>query len=251
MIKGRRFLSRILVSESFLIGILRLIGLIPWPRVVTQRRGRPYVYPPLVMLRCFVVRVWLRIPSNNALHSFFLLSAENPCNAKVMAACGLDRVPDRRTFDRRLDSSSLHLENRIDAMGWLFVEEKLVDPYVVAVDSTFLKARGNVWHRSCIEKGVVTYPGIDTEARWGKSHSKGWVFGYKLHLVSSTGSLIVPLAACFTTANIPDSKVYERVTSSLRGVRYVDGDRGYDVDDLYKLSRDERGYDLVCPIGRY
>jgi len=31
----------------------------------------------------------------------------------------------------------------------------------------------------------------------------------------------------------------------------VDGDRGYDVDDLYKLSRDERGYDLVCPIGRY
>ena len=30
----------------------------------------------------------------------------------------------------------------------------------------------------------------------------------------------------------------------------MDGDRGYDVDDLYMLSR-QRGYDLVCPIGRY
>ncbi len=101
-----------------------------------------------------------------------------------------------------------------------------------------------------MEKGIVSYSGIDTDARWGKSRTKEWVFGYKLHVVSSTGSLIVPLSADFTTANIPDSKVYGRVTASLRGVRYVDGDRGYDVDDLYELSR-ERGFDLVCPIGRY
>jgi hypothetical protein len=33
----------------------------------------PYIYSPVVMLRCFIVRIWLRIPSNNALHSFFLL----------------------------------------------------------------------------------------------------------------------------------------------------------------------------------
>jgi hypothetical protein len=36
----------------------------------------------------------------------------------------------------------------------------------------------------------------------------------------------------------------------LRGVRYVDGDERYDVDDLYELSR-ERGFDLVCPMARY
>jgi hypothetical protein len=67
--------------------------------------------------------------------------------------------------------------------------------------------------------------------------------------VSSTGSLIVPLSAEFTTTNVADSKVYRRLTASLRGVRYVDGDQGYDVDDLYELSR-ERGFDLVCPITR-
>ncbi len=246
--KGRRFLSRMLYRESFLIGILRLIGLIPWPRVVAKRRGRPYVYPPTVMLRCFIVRIWLRIPSNNALHSF--LSIENPYNAKVTTACGLCRLPDRRTFDRRFEASSLGLRPRIDSMGELFVREEMVDPYIVSVDSTLLRAKGHVWHKSSMEKGTATYAGIDTDARWGKSRSKGWLFGYKLHVVSSTGPLIVPLSAEFTTANIPDSKVYGRVTASLRGVRYVDGDRGYDVDDLYELSR-ERGFDLVCPIGRY
>jgi hypothetical protein len=182
--------------------------------------------------------------------SFFLLSVDNRYNARVMLACGLDRVPDRRTFDRRFRGVSPDVGSRIDFMGRLFVEERLVDPYIVSVDSTLLKARGHLWHKSCMEQGVVQYAGIDTDARWGKSRSKGWVFGYKLHLVSSTGRLIVPLSARFTTANIPDSKVFGRVTSSLRGVRYVDGDQGYSVDELYELSR-RRGFELVCPIGRY
>jgi hypothetical protein len=50
-----------------------------------------------------------------------------------------------------------------------------------------------------MNKGIVPRPGIDTDARWGFSHTRGWIFGYKLHLISSTGSLIVP--ADFTQAN--------------------------------------------------
>jgi Transposase DDE domain len=246
--KRRRLPSRVLISGSFLIGVLRLIGLIPWPRVVAKkRRGRPYVYSPLVMLRCFIVRIWMRIPSNNALHSFFLLSVENEYNAMVLVACGLDRVPDRRTFDRRFRSAPTDAIPRIDSMGHLF-EEELVDPYVVCVDSTILKARrGLEWHAKDMKAGRIPYTGIDTEARWGKSKTKGWQYGYKLHLSCSTGSLVVPLSAGFTTANVYDNQMYSRVTSSLRGVRYVDADEGYDDSNLYQLSR-ERGFDLVCPM---
>ena len=43
--------------------------------------------------------------------------------------------------------------------------------------------------------------GIDTDAKWGYSKTKGWIFGYKLHMTSSTGSLIVPLSAELTTTN--------------------------------------------------
>jgi hypothetical protein len=248
MAPKRRLLSRLLFSESFLIGILGLIGLIPWPKP-SEKRGRPYVYSPTVMLRCFVVRIWLRIPSNNALHSF--LSIGRAYNARIMRVCGLDRLPDRRTFDRRFRTISTDVKPKIDSMGRLFVEEELIDPYIVTVDSTMLKARrGLIWHKKSMEKNSVPYSGIDTDARWGKSRTKGWVFGYKLHIACSTGRLIVPLSADFTTANVPDNKMYGRITASLRGVRYVDGDEGYDDHDLYELSR-ERGFELVCPISRY
>ncbi len=41
-----------------------------------------------------------------------------------------------------------------------------------------------------MKKGEVPCPGIDTDARWGYSHTKGWVFGYKLHLTSTTGKIV-------------------------------------------------------------
>ena len=203
------------------------------------------------MLRCFIVRMWMRIPSDNALHTF--LSIDRPYNRRIASACGLgDGFPDRRTFDRRFKSiSSSDVKSRIDSMGRLFVDEGLVDPYVTCVDSTMLRARnGLVWHKKQMDEGVVPYSGIDTEAKWGKSRTKGWVYGYKLHLACSTGSLIVPLSAEFTKANVQDNLVYDRITSSLRGVRYVDGDEGYDDSHLYEWSR-QRGFDLVCPVSRY
>ncbi len=100
-------------------------------------------------------------------------------------------------------------------MGMLFIKDGLVDPAIVSVDSSLLKAKGHVWHKSSMKKNEVPRSGIDTDARWGFSRTKGWVFGYKMHLACSTGSLIVPLSADFTTASITDNKMYESITSSL------------------------------------
>ena len=69
-------------------------------------------------------------------------------------------------------------------MGYLFAAEGLVDTSIAAIDSTLLKAKGSVWHKSSMKKGVVPRSGIDTDARWGHSHTKGWIFGYKLHLTT-------------------------------------------------------------------
>ncbi len=135
-------------------------------------------------------------------------------------------------------------------MGVLFIKDGLVDSSIVSVDSSLLKAKGHVWHRSNM-KNEVPRSGIDTDARWGYSRTKGRVFGYKLHLASSTGSLIVPLSADFTTANITDNKMYESITSSLPlgMVRYVVGDEGYDDHKLCDFSR-YRGHP-VFPLERY
>ena len=91
----------------------------------------------------------------------------------------------------------------------MFVSEGLVKPYILAIDITLVKAkRGKMWHKSSMGKGIMPCSGIDTDARWGFSHTKGWVFGYKLHMVSSTGSVAVPLSADVTTANVQDNQVY-------------------------------------------
>ena len=113
------------------------------------------------------------------------------------------------------------------------------------------------WHKSSMNKGIVPRSGIDTDARWGFSHTKGWLFGYKLHLISSTGLTIVPLAADFTTANVQDNQLYNPMTASSSSSSlfteetcFMIGDSGYDDQKLYDLSIN-RGFELVCPVQRY
>ena len=80
-------------------------------------------------------------------------------------------------------------------MGCLFVSEGLVKPHILAIDSTLVKAKGHVWHKSPMEKGIVPRPGIDTDARWGFSHTKGlgiWIqtaldIQYWLHVCTPIG----------------------------------------------------------------
>ena len=231
-----------------------MIGCIPWP-VRPRKRGRPYVYTPTVILRCFIVRIWFRLDSNNGLHTF--LDTDCQYNRKLVLACGLITIPSRRTFDRRLKTISTDIKERISTMGYLFAVERLVDLSITAIDSTLLKAKGPVWHKSSMEKGEVPRSGIDTGARWGYSHTKGWVFGYKLHITSTTGELVLPLTADVTTTNVPDNRMYVSLTFpssssvfSLSSALYMVADPGYD-KKLYEYSKKVLGIDLVCPVERY
>ncbi len=151
---------------------------------------------------------------------------------------------------------STDIKERIAKMGNLFVSEGLVKPYVVATDSALLKSKGKVWHKSSIKEGIVPCSGIDTDAKWGYSHTKGWIFGYKLHMVSSTDpSTVIHLSADVTTANISDKPVYPDVVSclspeTLKKIHYMVADPGYEGKKLYNLSL-KRGFQLVCPVKKY
>ena len=217
------------------------------------------MYSPTIILRCFIVRVWFSLDSNRSLHHFLCL--ELPYNKGIMKACGLSisYMPSRRTFDRRLKTVSTDIKERISTMGNLFVLENLVNPYVIAIDSTLLKAyKGKVWHASSMKQGIVPRTGIDTDARWGFSHTRGWIFGYKLHMVCSTDSpVIVPLFADVTTANMPDNQVYPELISTnclspeiIKKIHFMVADQGYDDQSLYDSSL-KMGFQLVCPVRRY
>ncbi len=109
-----------------------------------RKRDKPYIYSPqTVILRCFIVRLWFKIDSNNTLHTFLNLDCQY--NRKLVLACGLVSIPSRRTFDRRLKTISTDIKQRIATMGYLFTTtEGLVDLSITATDSTLLKANGSV-----------------------------------------------------------------------------------------------------------
>lgn len=77
----------------------------------------------------------MRLDSNRALHHFLAMDCY-PYNRKIMKASGLTNLHDRRTFDTRLSTISIDIKERIAAMAALFVKKRLVDPYIVSVDST-------------------------------------------------------------------------------------------------------------------
>ncbi len=192
--------------------------------------------------------------SNNGLHTF--LSMDCQYNYKLAIACGLMTIPAKRTFDRRLKTISIDIKQRISTMGCLFVVDCLADPSITAIDSTLIKAKGSVWHKSSMKKGIIPCSGINTDARWGYSHTKKWIFGYKLHLTCTTGKIIVPLTADVTTANIQDNQMYVSLTSSssafsLPSVLYMVADPGYDDKKLYEYNKRVLGIELVCPVERY
>jgi hypothetical protein len=158
-----------------------------------------------------------------------------------------------------LKTLSKDIKERISTMGNLFVSKGLVKPYVVATDSALLKSKGKVWHKSSIKDGVVPCLGIDTEAKWGYSHTKEWIFGYKLHMICGTdpSSTMIPLSADVTTANVSDKPIYPDVVScqppkTLKKIHHVvcRPCPGFSGKKLYDFSMDE-GFQLVCPVKKY
>ena len=150
-------------KEPDLFLLLSLVDQVSWPES-PKRPGRPYTYPPLVMLKCFTVMVWLKLDSHRGLYS--KLNSGTAEAERLKEACGLQRLPSRRTFDRRFNSLASDLKMRILTMAKLLCEEGIVDASIVSTDSSLLKANGNIWHKRYMKKGILPCGNIDAEAKW-------------------------------------------------------------------------------------
>ena len=143
------------------------------------RIGRPYVYHTIQIIQLFIIKSWMRIPSNNP-HCCTVFFELNQPNNKLLKVCKIHQIPNRRTIDKRFQC--LPISEIIGAIGNLFVSEKLVDDISASVDNTMLKDAGSRWHKSDMNNNHLPIAGIDTDAKWSYSKSKDWVYGYKLHM---------------------------------------------------------------------
>jgi hypothetical protein len=149
------------------------------------------------------------------------------------------RFPSRRTWERRLNRLPSSLPARIAFLGTYLVTR--LQPWAergraAAIDSTVLQARGGVWHKKDREAGLVPPTSIDTEAHWTKSGWHGWVYGWKLHLVTTVAAVWIPLAAELTPANAADNEIAPRLLRVLPpSARFILGDTHYQDPALHAL----------------
>ena len=224
---------------SLLVMLVGLVDQIPTstPQATEKRgRGRPSFYSERLFLKALVIMIVKHLHTPYELLCVLEQPTPEMKELRALLTEG-DRYPTRRTWERRLAALPDKLPAQIGALGCHLVA--LIQPWAtcgraVAADSTVLRSRGGVWqwHQKHREKGEVPHTSIDTEAHWTKSGWHGWVYGWKLHLITVVANVWIPLAAELTPANHDDS--IEAAKLIVMGkcqlppdIRYLLGDQHY------------------------
>ena len=230
--------------------IIKVIKSTIWlPRI--RKRGRPFIYPAKAVAVFFHMMILKGITRFKAMHNFLI---NDPSVASV---CGFkEHVPDRTTLARRFKSIYAFVKEQIQHMGNVLMLKKITTSTMCSADSTMHKACGNIWHKK--HKKINFIPprlrNIDRDADWGKSEYKGWVFGYKTHLVatSSFHKLSVPLYCEITPANNSDCPTVKGIFNGFwpKKIKYLLGDKGYDDKKLRGICQKAKAI-LITPMKRY
>jgi predicted secreted protein len=199
------------------------------------------------MLKALVIMILRHVATVGALLA--LLEQPTPEMQQLRALLTEQgRFPTRRTWERRLHALPSTLPAQIGCLGRYLVD--LIQPFAqsgraAALDSTVLRSRGGVWHKTHREAGIVPHTSIDTDAHWTKSGWHGWVYGWKLHVAAVVASVWIPLAATLTPANAADNEAAPALIRELpKEIRYVLGDVHYNDPKLRQLCT-EHDQELV------
>lgn len=240
-----------MIPESgLLVMLVKLVDRIPVPSAPTKRgRGRPCFYSDRLFLKALIIMIIKHLHSPYEL--LCVLEQPTPEMRSLRALLIEDgRYPTRRTWERRLAALPDKLPAQIGCLGRHLVE--LIQPWseygrALAADSTILRARGGVWHKKHREAGVIPHTSIDTEAHWTKSGWHGWVYGWKLHLLTVVAGVWIPVAAQLTPANHDDSAEAEKLVREVHpeAVRVLLGDAHYNTPEL-RAKCTLRGWLLVA-----
>jgi hypothetical protein len=238
-----------ILPGSRLVLLLRLVDCIPAPPPGRRRRGRPRRYADRLFLKALVVMIVRHLHRPGELLAVLAEPTAEMLQVRALLS-EAGRRPCRRTWERRLAQLPATLPAQIGCLGHCLVEQ--LQPWAacgraVAIDSTVLHARGGVWHAKHRAAGVVPHTTIDTEAHWTKSGWHGWVYGWKLHLVSTVAGVWIPLAAELTPANTADNEVAPDLLAELPAeVRFVLGDLHYNAPNVRDVCERD-GRILVTP----
>jgi hypothetical protein len=143
------------------------------------QRGRPRTFSGRAFLLLAVVGVVLRTFKPQELAT--LLTKDG----SLRQALGFDRVPHRRTIERRLDATLPEAEAQVQALGQQIlgeVEPGPEEPQASAIDGRMYQAQGPRWHKRDQEQADSPGCAMGYLSRPGQEWLSGWVQGYRLVL---------------------------------------------------------------------
>lgn len=224
-----------ILQESLLVILVRMVDQVPMPKASKRGRGRPKAYSERLFLKALVIMIVRHL---HKVHE--LLSVLEQPTPEMMVLKDLltenGHYPSRRTWERRLKGMPENLPAQIGCFGRYLVA--LIQPWAAcgraaSIDSTVLRANGGVWHKKDREKGEVPHSSIDTEAHWTKSGWHGWVYGWKLHIISVVAEVWIPLVADLTPANVADNEAAPALIWQLPAdTRFILGDLHYNAPNV-------------------
>jgi len=241
-----------LLQESLLVTLVKLVDSIPMPAPPTRERGRPPVYPDRLFLKAFVIMMVWRLHKVNEFLAVLAAPTPEMYSLRGPLTDPQGRVPSRWTWVRRLAAVLATLPVQIGSQGRH--QGALFQPWTdyaraAAIDSPVLRALGGVRHKKDREDGGVPHISIDPEVHWTTSGWHGRVYGWKLHLVCTAGRVWMPLVAERTPANAADNRqapgLFQKFPMELR---FLLGDQHDRVPDLEQLCT-RRGCLVMTPTG--
>jgi len=185
------------------------------------------------MLACFVVMVTYRLTGFRSLHRFL------QAHPSIAQACGLPegQVPSDCTFGRRFKRLDGVLLQATAQLLRRLTSRRLLRWSLAVIDATLVRAKGRHPKGKRPDRRTT-----DREARWGRSTTRGWVWGYKLHALVTVLPVILPVAWTVTPAHrndvtqlLPTVSQARRRTRRLRQrLRDTTGDTAYDSQTRYR-----------------
>jgi hypothetical protein len=236
-------------QESLLVILVKLVDCVPMPLPPSRRGpGHPQVYSDRLFLKALVIMIVRHL---HRVHELLSVLRQETVEIQALRVLLTEkgRYPSRRTWERRLKAMPDTLPAQIGCVGRYLVA--VIQPWATsgraaAIDSTVLQANGGVWHKKDRDQGLVPHTSIDTEAHWTKSGWHGWVYGWKLHLISIVATVWIPLAADLTSANVADNEPAPALTRELPlETRFLLGDLHYNAPNV-RQACEQTGRILVA-----
>lgn len=200
--------------------VIKALGL----KIKSSRSKRPKKFKLSHIIACFVYKV------KNKINSFRELEYKINEDEEFKKAIGIEKSPDHTYFSKW---AKVIEEEYIEGIARILVRE--IDPQtkVCAIDSTPLRSsRG------------------DKEAEVGVCVSLGFYNGYKLHVLATVESEVIPIVWWLTCANIHDSKVVELLyEAKIFGPEVILADAGYDCAKWFEVS-DRLGMKFVAAVNK-